>query len=81
MNILLLSGLSLQPSQFYLSEAKLRAVQAWLDKGGLSLFQPVPVKSLGGRILPESAYTEKWDAWRDRLHALQARERAQRSRP
>lgn len=38
----------LQVSQFYVSEEKLKAVQAWLDPDDLSNFEPVPVKMLDG---------------------------------
>ena len=39
----------LQPSQFYVSAAKLAAVESWLHPEDLSGFQPIPVKMLDGR--------------------------------
>ena len=38
----------LQPSQFYISEAKLSAVESWFDPCDLSGFEPIPVKMLDG---------------------------------
>ena len=38
----------LQPSQFYISQAKLLNIQAWFHKDDLSNFEPLPVKVLDG---------------------------------
>ena len=38
----------LQPSQFYISQAKLSNIQAWFHKDDLSNFEPLPVKVLDG---------------------------------
>lgn len=38
----------LQPSQFYISEKKLREVRAWFCPTDLSHFEPIPVKELDG---------------------------------
>lgn len=38
----------LQPSQFYISQAKLSIIQAWFRKDDLSNFEPLPVKVLDG---------------------------------
>ena len=38
----------LQPSQFYISEEKLRAVREWFDPSNLSGFEAIPVKMLDG---------------------------------
>ncbi len=38
----------LQPSQFYISQAKLSNIQAWFRKDDLSNFKPLPVKVLDG---------------------------------
>ncbi len=38
----------LQPSQFYISEKKLRDVEGWFDPRDLSAFPPIPVKVLDG---------------------------------
>ena len=38
----------LQPSQFYISQAKLSNIQAWFRKDDLSNFEPLPVKVLDG---------------------------------
>ncbi len=39
---------ALQPSQFFISERKLRDVRAWLEPSGLSGFSAIPVKMLDG---------------------------------
>lgn len=115
----------LQPSQFYISERKLREVNEWFHPADLSNFEPIPVKMLDGipvmtdghtravaavlagldkvplvwdedelswemyrrcileckargihspedlpgRIISESEYREKWDAWCDEMQA------------
>ena len=38
----------LQPSQFYISEKKLRHIREWFDPEDLSGFEPIPVKVLDG---------------------------------
>ena len=38
----------LQPSQFYISQAKLSNIQAWFHNDDLSNFEPLPVKVLDG---------------------------------
>ena len=38
----------LQPSQFYISQAKLSNIQAWFHKDDLSNFEPLPVMVLDG---------------------------------
>ena len=38
----------LQPSQFYISEKKLRNVESWLTVPDLSGFEAIPVKLLDG---------------------------------
>ena len=47
----------LQPSQFYISEKKLRAVESWLDAADLSNFEPIPVKLLDGRPVMTDGHT------------------------
>ncbi len=32
----------LQPSQFYISEKKLKDIEAWLNPADLSCFEPIP---------------------------------------
>ena len=38
----------LQPSQFYVSEKKLKVIREWFDPEDLSWFEPIPVKMLDG---------------------------------
>ena len=115
----------LQPSQFYISDRKLRDINEWFQSEDLSNFEPIPVKMLDGvpvmtdghtravaavlsglervpliwdedelswemyrrcvmeckargihspadlvnRIISESEYREKWDAWCDVMQA------------
>ena len=47
----------LQPSQFYISESKLKAVECWLDPENLSGFQPIPVKLLDGKPVMTDGHT------------------------
>ena len=47
----------LQPSQFYISEAKLKAIEGWLHPENLSNFQPIPVKLLDGRAVMTDGHT------------------------
>lgn len=47
----------IQPSQLYISQAKLAGVHAWLEPDGLSHFTPIPVKELNGRIIYTDGHT------------------------
>ena len=47
----------LQPSQFYISAAKLAAVESWLHPEDLSGFQPIPVKILDDRPVMTDGHT------------------------
>ncbi len=47
----------LQPSQFAVSEKKLRDVSAWLDPQDLSGFAPIPVKLLDGTPVMTDGHT------------------------
>ncbi len=51
-------GLSaLQPSQFYVSEKKLRDVETWFEPSDLSNFEPIPVKMLDGALVMTDGHT------------------------
>ena len=47
----------LTPSQLYISQGKLNAVQEWLDIGNLYEIDPIPVKRLGDRIVMMDGHT------------------------
>ena len=47
----------LQPSQFYISEKKLVAIEQWLDPMDLSGFVPIPIKWLDGRPVMTDGHT------------------------
>ena len=47
----------LQPSQFYISEKKLRDVERWFDPKDLSSFPPIPVKVLDGVPIMTDGHT------------------------
>ena len=60
----------LQPSQFYISEKKLREVEAWFDAKDLSSFAPIPVKLLDGRPVMTDGHTRAVAALRAGLDAV-----------
>lgn len=60
----------LQPSQFYVSAAKLRAVEEQLRPGGLSGLAPIPVKLLDGRPVMTDGHTRAAAALRAGLDAF-----------
>ena len=60
----------LQPSQFYISEAKLKAVECWLNPENLSGFQPIPVKLLDGKPVMTDGHTRAVAALRAGLTAV-----------
>ena len=60
----------LQPSQFYISEKKLREVEAWLDPAELSRFEPIPVKLLDGLPVMTDGHTRAVAALRAGLEAV-----------
>jgi len=60
----------LQPSQFYISEKKLRDIEAWLDPGDLSAFEPIPVKWLDGAPVMTDGHTRAVAALRAGLDAV-----------
>ena len=47
----------LQPSQFWISEEKLQAVERWFDPADLSGFEPIPVRLLDGRPVMTDGHT------------------------
>ena len=55
--------LDIQPSQFYVSEDKIRAVKGWFRKEDLGNFEPLPVKALNGRVIFTDGHTRAWVAY------------------
>ena len=47
----------LQPSQFYISEKKLKDIESWFDPSDLSNFEPIPVKILDGKPVMTDGHT------------------------
>ena len=60
----------LQPSQFYISEKKLRDIEAWLNPAELSCFEPIPIKLLDGRPVMTDGHTRAVAALRAGLEAV-----------
>ena len=60
----------LQPSQFYISEKKLRQVEAWLRLRELSNFEPIPVKLLDGLPVMTDGHTRAAAALRAGLERV-----------
>lgn len=49
--------LCIQPSQFYISQEKLDAVEAWFAPDRLSAFEPIPIKRLDGELVCTDGHT------------------------
>ena len=60
----------LQPSQFYISTGKLKAIEGWFDPENLSGFQPIPVKLLDGKPVMTDGHTRAVVALRAGLAAV-----------
>lgn len=60
----------LQPSQFCISEKKLRDVEGWFDPKDLSAFPPIPVKVLDGVPVMTDGHTRAVAALRAGLDAV-----------
>ena len=70
MNIQSLTLLEVQPSQLYISEAKLIRVNAWLKPSDLGNFQPIPKKILDGIPVMTDGHTRAAAALRYGLTAV-----------
>ena len=60
----------LQPSQFYISEKKLQAVEGWLAADDLTNFEPIPVKLLVGTPVMTDGHTRAVAALRAGLASV-----------
>ena len=70
MEIVKLRLRDLQPSQFYISAGKLKAIERWLHPEDLSGFQPIPVKLLDGKPVMTDGHTRAVAALRAGLTAV-----------
>lgn len=70
MDILTMKLRDLQPSQFYISDQKLLAVEIWLKPEDLSSFEPIPVKLLDGVPVMTDGHTRAVAALRAGLDAV-----------
>jgi|GEM_PF-174939 len=61
---------ALQPSQFYVSEAKLAEIARWFDPDDLSNFEPIPVRLLDGILMMTDGHTRAVAAIRAGLTAV-----------
>lgn len=59
-----LSLCDIQPSQFYLSEEKILAIQQWFSPDDLSNFEALPIKLLNGRMIFTDGHTRAYSAWK-----------------
>lgn len=60
----------LQPSQFYISEKKLKAIESWFDPSDLSGFEPIPIKLLDGIPVMTDGHTRAVAALRAGLDTV-----------
>ncbi len=60
----------LQPSQLYISEKKLKAVEGWFDASDLSNFDAIPIKMLDNRPVMTDGHTRAAAALRAGLGAV-----------
>jgi len=63
MNINEITLKNIQPSQFYISEEKVRAILTWFNADDLSNFEPIPIKKLNGQIIYTDGHTRAWVAY------------------
>jgi hypothetical protein len=54
----------LQPSQLYISEAKLAYVLSWWQPPTLETLEPIPIKHLNGRVIYTDGHTRAFAAYR-----------------
>lgn len=63
MDIHKIALLDIQPSQFYVSEEKIRNIKKWFNPNNLSNFTPIPIKEWNGRIIFTDGHTRAWVAF------------------
>ena len=49
--------LNIQPSQLFISDTKLKKIYEWLDIEHIECYDPLPVKSLNGKIIFTDGHT------------------------
>lgn len=62
--------LDLQPSQFYLSEAKIERIETWFDPAHLENFKPIPIKKIDGKWILVDGHTRAFLAWQAGLASI-----------
>ncbi len=62
--MLLLPLHTLQPSQLYISAAKLATIESAWQPPRLETLTPIPIKALHGRIIYTDGHTRAFAAWR-----------------
>lgn len=60
----------IQPSQFYISEAKIRQIKTWFSADDLSNFEPVPIRCLDGRIIFTDGHTRALVAYMSGIYRI-----------
>lgn len=60
----------IQPSQFYLSEEKLKRIREWFDPKDLSNFEPLPIRRLDGNVIFTDGHTRAFAAWQAGLESV-----------
>ena len=52
--------LDIQPSQLFISEAKLSKVREWLNEDHIEGYDPIPVKKLNGKVVFTDGHTRAY---------------------
>ena len=60
--MLVLNLTEIQPTQLYISSAKLAAVMSWIDPANAASIPPVPIKRLGNEIICTDGHTRAFAA-------------------
>lgn len=64
------SILNLQPSQFYLSEAKLETIRTWFQADDLSQFEPISIKQIDDQWIIVDGHSRLFVAYQHGLEMI-----------